>query len=120
MNLSPSWHDLLVDEDHEVVHWSNLGRPDASDEEILDLARAQGWVVVTQDLDFGRLLALGEDKLPSVIQIRAQATLPQDIGPQLVSAIKATVSHLDSGALVTLTAADFRVTILPLRRAPKK
>lgn len=112
------WRDFLASEGHEVEHWMNLGRPDASDLEILDLAKNQGWIVITQDLDFGRLLALGQESLPSVIQIRAQATLPQDIGSQLVGTIKAATSHLITGALVTVTPADYRVSVLPLRAAP--
>jgi len=115
MNLVPLWLEVLAAAGHEAKHWSQQGRPDAPDVEILDFARAEGWVVVTQDLDFGSLLALRGHDLPSVIQIRAHATLPSDIGKQLLDAIAATVSYLQSGALVTLTPTDLRVTALPIR-----
>jgi predicted nuclease of predicted toxin-antitoxin system len=79
------------------------------------LARAGNWVVITQDLDFGSLLALRGDNLPSVIQIRTHATLPSDIEKPLLDAIDAASAYLETGALVTLTPSDFRVTVLPIR-----
>jgi len=89
MNLTPAGCEVLATAGHEAEHWSHLGPPDATDEEILDFARRGGWVVVTQDLDFGSLLALRGHDLPSVIQVRAHATLPSDIGKQLLDTISA-------------------------------
>jgi predicted nuclease of predicted toxin-antitoxin system len=115
MNLTPLWCDVLTRAGYEVKHWTHVGRPDAPDLEILDFARAGNWVVITQDLDFGSLLALRGDDLPSVIQIRAHATLPSDIEQRLLDAIEATSSYVAVGALVTLTPSDLRVTVLPIR-----
>ena len=70
MNLSPQWREFLSEAGLEVEHWSNLGAPDAADTEILDFANRDGWVIITQDLDFGALLALRGLNLPSVIQVR--------------------------------------------------
>jgi predicted nuclease of predicted toxin-antitoxin system len=98
-----------------VEHWSTIGAPDASDVDILDLASRDGWVIITQDLDFGTLLALRGLDLPSVIQVRAQATLPGDVGKRILDAISASERYIRRGALITVTPADHRVSILPLR-----
>ncbi len=116
MNLTPAWCEVLATAGHEAEHWSHLGPPDATDEEILDFARRGGWVVVTQDLDFGSLLALRGHDLPSVIQVRAHATLPSDIGKQLLDTISAAFTHLLAGALITLMPSDFRLSVLPIRQ----
>ena len=116
MNLSPRWREFLSDADLDVEHWSAIGAPDASDVDILDFASRDGWVIITQDLDFGALLALRGLDLPSVIQVRAQATLPQDVGKQILDAISASAAYLRSGALITVTPTDHRISILPLRR----
>jgi len=89
MNLSPQWRDFLAEAVLEVEHWSSVGAPHAKDVDILDLASRDDWVIITQDLDFGLLLALRALDLPSVIQVRAQATLPGDIGRQILDAISA-------------------------------
>lgn len=83
MNLLPQWREFLSEAGLEVEHGSNLGAPDAADIEVLNCTSRDGWVIITQDLDFGALLALGGLELPSVIQVRAQATLPADIGRQM-------------------------------------
>ncbi|MHB1166167.1 MAG: DUF5615 family PIN-like protein [Candidatus Nanopelagicales bacterium] len=71
MNLSPGWVDDLAAAGHEAVHWIDVGEPNAPDHEILDRAHRSGRVVLTQDLDFGTVLAVGGLVTPSVIQIRA-------------------------------------------------
>jgi hypothetical protein len=43
--------------------------------------------------------------------------LPGDIGKQVIDTIEATAPYLVSGALVTLTPNEFRVTALPIRTA---
>ena len=120
MNLSPRWREYLSDAGLDVEHWSAIGAPDASDVDILDFASRDGWVFVTHDLDFGSLLALRGLELPSVIQIRAQATLPQDVGKQVLDAISASASYIHRGALITVTPADHRLSILPLRYGEPK
>ena len=70
-------------------------------------------VILTQDLDFGTLLAR-DGLTTSVIQFRTQAVLPDDLGPALLAAIKAAPPHLDAGALVTIDPAKHGLTLLPI------
>lgn len=71
---------------------------------------------MTADLDFGTLLALTRDAGPSVVQIRGQAVLPQDIGELVLRVVDAHAGALEEGALVTVDATGSRVRILPIRR----
>ncbi|MDR1286007.1 MAG: DUF5615 family PIN-like protein [Treponema sp.] len=64
----------------EAVHWSCIGPPDAPDTGIMAYAQAHGFVVLTNDLDFGFILAISRGKKPSVIQIRTGALGPDRIG----------------------------------------
>ena len=57
MNLSPRWIPFLLDAGREAVHWSTVGRADATDSEIMAFAAANDYVVLTNDLDFGAILA---------------------------------------------------------------
>ena len=79
MNLSPDWTAILGAENIEAAHWSSVGKPDAPDEEIMQFARENDFVVFTHDLDFGTMLALTQATSPSVLQIRAQDILPKSI-----------------------------------------
>ncbi|MFZ4487595.1 MAG: DUF5615 family PIN-like protein [Candidatus Nanopelagicales bacterium] len=44
---------------YEAVHWSDVGERNAPDREILEHVHRNGQVILTQDLDFGTLLAVG-------------------------------------------------------------
>lgn len=52
MNLSPRWVNLLTSAGIEAAHWSVLGAGNASDPQIMRFAAANGYVVLTHDLDF--------------------------------------------------------------------
>ena len=62
MNLSPHWVPLLVKAGMQARHWSEVGKPDASDLEIFDYAALNDYVILTYDLDFGAILAVGRGK----------------------------------------------------------
>ena len=114
MNLSPRWVDFLVAAGHDAVHWVYVGEPNAPDRMILEHAHHNRLIILTQDLDFGTLLAVGGLSTPSVIQFRAQAVLPSDVGRQLLAAIEVAGAHLELGALVTVDPVGHRVTVLPI------
>ena len=59
MNLSTEWIPLLRDAGRDAVHWSDVGDPRAPDTALMQWALAHGYAVVTHDLDFGSMLALG-------------------------------------------------------------
>jgi predicted nuclease of predicted toxin-antitoxin system len=114
MNLSPLWVEFLADSGVDSIHWSDIGQPAAPDTQIMDYASANGLVVFTHDLDFGALLARRKTRQPSVVQIRAQDVLPAAIGGMVVRALRASRSHLESGALVTVDPNRHRIRLLPI------
>ena len=76
-------------------------------------ARDNGHVVFTHDLDFGAILALTHAASPSVIQVRGQAVLPEDIGPLVIAALRQHESALAAGAIVVVDKRKSRVRVLP-------
>jgi len=114
MNLSPKWADFLTGNSIEAVHWSSIGHPDAPDTAIFDYAQTHDFTVLTNDLDFGFILAITHGKKPSVIQTRTGTLGPHKIGSIVVSAINLLSADIDQGALVTIDQHKTRVTLLPL------
>jgi predicted nuclease of predicted toxin-antitoxin system len=115
MNLSPRWIGVLEDAGHEAVHWAAIGAGNATDVEIMAHAAAHDFVVPTQDLDFGSILAVTGGQRPSVIQIRTDDLSPDVIGHQVVAAIRQTEADLRDGALLSIDASRARLRVLPLR-----
>lgn len=99
------------------MHWSDIGKPEAPDREILSWARTNGYVVFTHDLDFGAILAATEAEAPSVLQLRATDVMPDAAGNQVLSALRKFESELSRGALISLDTGGSRVRLLPLYAA---
>lgn len=115
MNLTPDWIPALAALEHEVVHWSSVGSPRASDREILGWARKKGYVVFTHDLDFGTILAATEADAPSVIQIRTADPTPAHCLGLIQEALKRFESELEAGALLSIDEERSRIRLFPLR-----
>ncbi len=115
MNLSPRWASFLTEAGFEVVHWSNVGAANAPDSEIMAYARANDYVVLTHDLDFGAILAVSYGEKPSVVQVRSHNISPEAIGLLIVNAIRQMTLELEQGALLTIDSKRTRLRILPLQ-----
>lgn len=74
----------------------------------MEWARNNGYIVFTNDLDFGSLLAFTGVKAPSVIQVRTQDVLPTSIENLVISAMRQFEAELELGALVTIDQAQMR------------
>jgi predicted nuclease of predicted toxin-antitoxin system len=92
-----------------------VGAPNATDVELMRRARELDSLVLTHDLDFSAILAATGGDKPSVIQIRADALSPEDIGSSVLAALALLESELRAGALLTIEPARTRVRLLPLR-----
>jgi predicted nuclease of predicted toxin-antitoxin system len=114
MNLSVEWVTELARHGWSAVHWSTIGDPRAEDSVIMAWALANGYVVFTHDLDFGATLALTHANGPSVLQVRGQNVLPEDIGPLVIAALRQHDAALAAGALVVVEVKKSRVRVLPL------
>jgi len=100
----------------ETRHWSTVGAPNTPDEDVLRWAAANGFVLLTHDLDFGAVLAFSEAVTPSVIQIRSDDLRPEVLARRVAATVGQLAQTLAAGALVTIEPARERVRILPLRR----
>ncbi len=114
MNLSVEWVAELARHGWSAVHWSTVGDPSAEDSVIMAWARANNYVVFTHGLDFGTALALTHATGPSVLQVRGQSVLPEDIGPVVIAALRQHDAALAAGALVVVEVKKSRVRVLPL------
>ena len=114
MNLSPSWVPILERNGFPAVHWSAVGDGKAPDPVVLGWARDNRYIVFTNDLDFGAILASTRAAGPSVIQVRTQDVTPDHLGNIVVAALREHQEILERGALITIDESRLRARILPL------
>ncbi len=115
MNLSAKWISALRFAGLESVHWSDVGAVNAPDVVIADYAAANGFTVLTQDLDFGAILAASNSDRPSVVQLRTDDLSPNAVGAQVIGQILKWSSQLACGAMLTVENDRSRIRILPFR-----
>ena len=114
MNLSPRWVDYLAKHGYKATYWAEVGSVGAMDLEIVEFARVNDCVILTNDLDFGTVLSITGGVKPSVVQIRANDIRPESIGDHVVLALTQAEKELEAGALVTVLSMKSRIRILPL------
>lgn len=117
MNLSPVWVKTFADVNIEALHWSKVGDPRATDRVIMQWAKERGYIVFTNDLDFGAILAATQANSPSVIQVRTQDLLPDSIGDLVVQILTKFQAQLETGVLISIDQLNSRVRILPIQRS---
>jgi predicted nuclease of predicted toxin-antitoxin system len=85
----------------------------APDVDIVARARADSSIVLTFDLDFGDVLALGVLEKPSVIIFRLGDERPASVNQRLATVLEERAADLESGALILIEDARYRVRKLP-------
>ena len=112
--ISPKTIDFLRQIGHDAIHVRELALQRAPDREIADRARRENRVILTFDLDFGEILALGVHDRPSVVIFRLSDETAPSVNQKLSAVLSQVEAALDSGALVLIEDARYRVRKLPI------
>src|SRR3712207_4323663 len=92
----------------DAVHTGEIGLATATDAAILQVARAEGYVVVTLDADFHALLAHSGASAPSMIRIRRERLDAAAVVAIVQSLIREVADDLEQGSAVTVQAGRVR------------
>jgi len=114
--LSPRLADGLRDAGHDAIHVRSLGMAAADDEVIFDRAASEKRVIVSEDTDFGTILATRLATSPSVILFRRRTKSVEALLPLLLAnlpACKMTLTRVQSSFSKTCESesAGFRYTV---------
>ena len=101
---------------HDAVHLSEQGLSRLPDDQILAKGSSEARIVLTHDLDMGRLVALAGAATPSIITFRLQDMRPANVWSHLRQVLVDFQSELSRGAAITVTDAAARCRLLPLRQ----
>jgi predicted nuclease of predicted toxin-antitoxin system len=114
MNISSHTVDALRSEGWDVIRVSEILPVNAQDHEILEFARQENRVVITQDLDFSALLALAGFNKPSLISLRMTVSDPEAVTQKLIELLPGLQSKLAEGCAVTIDDSSVRIRLLPI------
>ncbi|MFB2918360.1 MULTISPECIES: DUF5615 family PIN-like protein [Aerosakkonema] len=114
MGISPRTVNWLRSVGYDALHLVDEGLAELPDDEILTKARAEGRILLTVDLDFGYLLAVSGEQLPSVILFRLGNESYEIINERLAQVLNRFEEDLAAGAIISVKDEAFRVRRLPI------
>jgi predicted nuclease of predicted toxin-antitoxin system len=115
MALSPGLADWLVQRGHDAVHASTIGLSRAPDPDIIQQARDDHRIVITADLDFPRLLALGGFERPGLILFRAGNYRDAEVIERISHALELTKDDDLNTSVITIERWRIRRRRLPIK-----
>lgn len=113
-NISPRVIPALCASRHDAVHVRDIGLGAADDERVFDIAAQQNRVLLSQDTDFGSLLATRQRKQPSLILFRRREKSAERLQSLLLELLPRVRADLESGSVVVVEDARIRVRRLPI------
>ena len=114
MGLARSTAAFLRAQGHDAVHLREQGLQRLSDDHIVQKALAENRIILTHDLDFGRIVALSSKRWPSVITFRLEDMRAVQVNRHLGYALDRFADDLDAGALISVRDEAIRVRRLPV------
>jgi predicted nuclease of predicted toxin-antitoxin system len=115
VHISPLTVAALRLQGYDIVRTTDFLPATAAYAEILELARVEGQVILTQDLDFSLLVALNNYGLPSLITLRLSSARPDVVAQRLLDVLLTVETELTEGAAITISDDSVRVRKLPIR-----
>jgi predicted nuclease of predicted toxin-antitoxin system len=114
MNLPPSLCGALKESGYPAIHVRDLGWQAATDEALVLIARQRGEVIVTNDLDFTRILAVDGATNPSLLLFRVGNLAPSQFAVLLQQHLYRVKDDLLRGAIVVIEHRAVRIRPLPV------
>jgi len=103
---------------HEGVHAHELGMDRAPDTDLLEIARRDGRIIITADLDFPRLLALSLAEGPGIILFRGGNYSDTEMGDLLDKILTTVPANVLEASICVVDKKRIRITRLPLELRP--
>jgi predicted nuclease of predicted toxin-antitoxin system len=115
VHMSPKTVADLQKQGYEIMRSSEFLPANAPDINILEFARTENWVVLTQDLDFSMLVALSRYSQPSLITLRLSSAKPDIVTQKLLDVLPQIEEALQEGSAITIQDESIRIRKLPVR-----
>jgi predicted nuclease of predicted toxin-antitoxin system len=115
MHISPRTVLHLRGAGHDVVRVNEVLRPTAPDEELIVFAISDDRAILTQDLDFSRLVGTSGQVRPSVISLRLKSSRVDHVNAILGRVLPTLEVAVGAGAIVTVEDDRVRQRSLPVK-----
>jgi predicted nuclease of predicted toxin-antitoxin system len=113
--ISPRTITFLRRRGEDAVHVRELAMQRASDRQVVEKAQVDERILLTFDLGFGAILALGVLNRPTTVIFRLTDERADAVNQRLEAVISEQGAALQSGALILVEDTRYRMRLLPIR-----
>lgn len=114
MHISPRTVAHLRSRGHDVLRVNEVLPATAPDDDVIAFARSENRAIVTQDLDFSRLVAASGLARPSIVSLRLPSSRVEYVNDVLDRTLPAIEQYLEEGAIITVEDGRVRRRMLPV------
>ncbi len=115
MNISHLTAEELRRKGWDIIRVSEVMNVSSSDLDVLEYARTHDRILITQDLDFSTILAVGDYDKPSVINLRLENASPANITKRIMEVVSQLENELTEGVAISVEEVTARYRKLPLK-----
>ncbi|HLQ76955.1 MAG TPA: DUF5615 family PIN-like protein [Terriglobia bacterium] len=114
LHISPLTVAFLKSLGHDVVRVNETLSANASDESIVKMARRESRIILSQDLDFSRIIAISGQTSPSLISLRLESSRIEYVNRTLSRVLPVLEAEGMDAAIVTVEDNAIRRRSLPV------
>jgi len=114
LNIAPRSASFLRSLGHDLIRVNEVLPGSTPDEQIVEFARAHGYAVLTQDLDFSAIVALSGNSTPSIISVRLGSARIEVVNRRLEVVLPTIEADVLAGAIITIEEHAVRARTLPI------
>ena len=114
VGVAASTAKYLRQRGHDAIHLLEQGLERLPDTEIAAKALREQRIILTHDLDFGRLVSLSKGRAPSVVTFRLSNMRVEEVNGRLDELLPRFAADLEFGALISVTDQRVRIRRLPV------
>ena len=115
MGISQTTVKWLRSEVHDAIHLRDEKLQTLEDSLIIIKARSEERIILTFDLDFAALMAVSNEKFPSIVILRLKNQKYSNQISKIKSVLDESSLSLMNGAIISVDESSFRVKHLPIR-----
>lgn len=114
MDISPKTVSFLNLKGYPSKRLNELNLQKASDEEVINFASQENWIIITIDLDYPEIIALSRKKSPLAVIFRIDNPEVNILNSLLQEHLEEIIDDLNNGAIATIEADRIRIHPLPI------
>jgi len=114
IHISPITVHFLQDLGYDAIRVNEILPSNSSDKTIVETAKKQRRVIITQDLDFSEIISLAGKKSPSLVSLRLSSSRIEYVNKRLEEVLPKIECDVEKGSIIVVEDSRIRLRSLPV------